>query len=90
MTRIFFFFFINSSRNSRSFQNSEIHRAFSSKSTSFFKRIELQYSPDGAPGVCRASVPKGRIAGVKSIDWIVGYMRADLGDRLRASWSLGV
>lgn len=30
------------------------------------------------------------IAGVKSIDWLVGYMRADLGDRLRASWSLGL
>ena len=30
------------------------------------------------------------IAGVKSIDWLVGYMRADLGDRLRASWALGL
>ena len=30
------------------------------------------------------------VAGVKSIDWLVGYMRADLGDRLRASWSLGL
>ena len=28
------------------------------------------------------------IAGVKSMDWLVGYMRADLTDRLRASWSL--
>ena len=30
------------------------------------------------------------LAGVKSIEWLVGYMRADLGDRLRASWSLGL
>ena len=30
------------------------------------------------------------VAGVKSIDWLVQYMRADLGDRLRASWSLGL
>ena len=30
------------------------------------------------------------IAGVKSMDWLVGYMRADLMDRLRASWSLGL
>jgi hypothetical protein len=30
------------------------------------------------------------VAGVKSIDWLVGYMRADLGDRLRASWSIGL
>jgi hypothetical protein len=30
------------------------------------------------------------VAGVKSIDWLVGYMRADLGDGLRASWSLGL
>ena len=30
------------------------------------------------------------IAGVKSMDWLVGYMRADLTDRLRASWSLGL
>ena len=30
------------------------------------------------------------IAGVKSMDWLVGYMRADLSDRLRASWSLGL
>ena len=29
------------------------------------------------------------IAGVKSMDWLVGYMRADLSDHLRASWSLG-
>jgi hypothetical protein len=30
------------------------------------------------------------VAGVKSMDWLVGYMRADLGDRLRASWALGL
>ncbi len=30
------------------------------------------------------------IAGVKSMDWLVGYMRAVLMDRLRASWSLGL
>jgi hypothetical protein len=30
------------------------------------------------------------VAGVKSIDWLVGYMCADLGDRLRASWSIGL
>ena len=30
------------------------------------------------------------VAGVKSIDWLVGYMRADMGDRLRASRSLGL
>ena len=30
------------------------------------------------------------VAGAKSIDWLVGYMREDLGDRLRASWSLGL
>ena len=29
------------------------------------------------------------IAGVKSMDWLVGYMRADLMDLLRFSWSLG-
>ncbi len=30
------------------------------------------------------------VACVKSIDWLVGYMRADSGDRLRASRSLGL
>ena len=27
-------------------------------------------------------------AGVKSIDWILTYNRADIGDRLQASWAL--
>ena len=30
------------------------------------------------------------IAGIKSMNWLVGYMRADLMDRLRPSWSLGL
>ena len=30
------------------------------------------------------------VAGVKSIDWLVGYMRTDLNDRLRASWAIGL
>ena len=30
------------------------------------------------------------IAGIKSIDWLVGYMRTDLSDRLRASRALGL
>ena len=29
-------------------------------------------------------------AGVKSTDWILTYNRADIGDRLQASWSLGL
>ena len=33
---------------------------------------------------------KTHVSGVKSMDWLVGYMRADLMDRLRASWSLGL
>ena len=28
-------------------------------------------------------------AGVKSIDWLLTYNRADIGDRLQASWALG-
>ena len=29
-------------------------------------------------------------AGVKSIDWLLTYNRADIGDRLQASWALGL
>ena len=29
-------------------------------------------------------------AGVKSIGWVLTYNRADIGDRLQASWSLGL
>ena len=29
-------------------------------------------------------------AGVKSIDWLLTYNRADIGDRLQVSWALGL
>ena len=29
------------------------------------------------------------IAGVQSIDWFIGYMRADLSDKTRASLAIG-
>ena len=31
-----------------------------------------------------------RLAGVKSIDWLIGYNRHRIEDRLRASWALGL
>ena len=68
--------------------------------------VQIGYTPDEAPnfsahsmrpGVATEMVHSGlppllacTVAGVKSIDWLVGYMRADLGDRLRASWSIGL
>ena len=30
------------------------------------------------------------LAGVKDINWLVGYMRESIGDRLRASWAVGL
>ena len=29
------------------------------------------------------------VAGVKSIDWFIGYMRANLSDKIRASLAIG-
>ena len=68
--------------------------------------VRIGYSPDEAfqfsahsmrSGAATEMVHSGlppllacTVAGVKSIDWLVGYMRADLGDRLRASWSIGL
>ncbi len=39
--------------------------------------------------VDRAPVLGCAIAGVKSIDWFIGYMRADLSDKIRASLAIG-
>ena len=30
------------------------------------------------------------LAGVKDINWLVGYMREGVSDRLRASWAVGL